>query len=664
MAASTSAIVAQTRIDPGFNLFSVEQDQEIGRQSADEVERDLPILHDRSIEAFVNAIGKRLAAVAPGADYPYQFKVVNVSDINAFALPGGYLYLNRGLIEAAENEGQLAGVMAHEMAHVALRHGTNQASKAYVGQAGLSLLAGLIRKDDHSTDDMIAAAGGFGLNSVFLKFSRGAEEKADITGAQMMAEAGYDPADMVDFFGILAEAQDHDPGKVEQFFSSHPAPTDRSARIDDEIALLTVKTIRPVGGFTKVHSELSRMRPAASMQQLAEGQTQPSRAPRPVGNDRSIPEIGVEAPSSGFRVFAQRDGLFQIDYPDNWQVFEADRGFGVTLAPDKGYLDVGGQERDLISGVIVNNYDPFENDSIDRFGDDDGPIEGNSSLIRATNDLVDQILRINPNLQIVRDSERRDRIDRSPSLSIILSGRSEITRKEERITVFTRESADNQIVYALFVAPQSEYARLNETFNRMISSLQVSDESNYDSSAGSFIDTSAPGSASETVPTGTVLKVRFDETLSSDSSQAGDRFRATVVESVRVNGRIAIPVGSTIAGRVVDAQPSKRFGGRAQMNLEFTSLTVESGIETPISASFHGQGESQTRQDAVTIGGATAGGAVVGKVLGDDSEDTALGALVGGAIGTAIAARNRGEEVTLPEGITVEIHLDAAVALR
>src|SRR6185369_16346695 len=177
---------AQTQIKPGFNLFSPQQDQEIGRQSADAAEKQLPILNDQSIVAYVGKIGKRLAAVAPGAKYPYQFKVVNLSDINAFALPGGYLYVNRGLIEAAMNEGQLAGVMAHEMAHVALRHGTSQASKAYLGQAGLALLGGLIGKDDRSTEQTIATIGGFGLNTLFLKFSRSAEEQADITGAQMM----------------------------------------------------------------------------------------------------------------------------------------------------------------------------------------------------------------------------------------------------------------------------------------------------------------------------------------------------------------------------------------------------------------------------------------------------------------------------------------------
>jgi beta-barrel assembly-enhancing protease len=663
MAMSAGVVFSQTQFKPGFNLFSVDQDQEIGRQSADEAERQLPILQDRSIEAYVDGIGKRLAAVAPGAKYPYQFKVVNASDINAFALPGGYLYVNRGLIEAAQNEGQLAGVMAHEMAHVALRHGTSQASKAYLGQAGLGLLGGLVGKDDRSTEQTIAAIGGFGLNTLFLKFSRTAEEQADITGAQMMAEAGYDPADMVALFDILADMQGRDPGKVEQFFSSHPAPANRSARINEEITLLAVNPIRPIGGFAAVKSELSRMRPAPSMQQIAQGEGAPSTSPRSGSADRPVAEIRIDGPSEQFRVFAQRDGLFQIEYPDNWHIYEADHGYGVTIAPDGGFVNVRGQERDLVSGVIVNHYDPFEAGSSDRFGSGSGLIEGSTSLDRATNDLVGQILQTNPNLEMIRDSERRSRIDGAASLSVVLSGLSPATRQEERVTVFTREIPDDHVIYALFIAPERDYDRMNATFNRMISSLRVSGETTHGSSTsstGQSIGGSSPsGSNRMTVPSGTVLMISFQETLSSASSQAGDRFTVGVVEPVRVDGRVAIAAGSTISGRVVDVQPSKRFGGRALLNLEFTSLRLASGSESPISASFHGQGESQTRRDAATIGGAAAGGAVVGRVIGKDSEDTVLGALVGGAIGTVIAARNRGQEVTLPEGIAVEIHLDA-----
>jgi len=472
---ATDTAVAQTQFKPGFNLFSPAQDQEIGRQSAAAAERELPILRDQSIEAYVDRIGERLAKVAPGADYPYQFKVVNASDINAFALPGGYLYVNRGLIGAAQNEGQLAGVMAHEIAHVALRHGTSQASKAYVAETGLGLLGGLIGKNDRSTEQRIATIGGFGLNTLFLKFSRTAEEQADVTGAQMMAAAGYDPADMVDFFAVLANEQKRNPSKVEQFFSSHPAPANRAARIDKEIELLAVNPIRPVGGFKQAKSELGRMRPAASMQQIAQGQSAPAPAPRS-GSDRSVPEIKVDGPSSEFSVFAQRNGLFEIGYPDNWRTYQADHGYGVVIAPEGGFVDAGGREPDLISGVIVNHYDPFEDDrSSDRL------VEGNSSLVEATNDLLGTILRTNPEMKMVRDSERTNRLDGAPSLSVVLSGRSPVTRQEERITLFTREVSDDHIIYALFIAAERDYERLNETFNRMISSLAVSTNATHGS---------------------------------------------------------------------------------------------------------------------------------------------------------------------------------------
>jgi predicted Zn-dependent protease len=162
-----------------------------------------------------------------------------------------------------------------------------------MAQGGLSLLGGLLREEDHSTDQQIAAIGGFGLNTLFLKFSRGAEEQADVTGAQMMAAAGYDPEDMADFFDILAATQDREPGKVAQFFSSHPAPSNRSARIDEEIALLRVNETRTVGGFDRARSELSGMRPALSMQQIADGQSSPADAPRSTSTERSVPEIRV-----------------------------------------------------------------------------------------------------------------------------------------------------------------------------------------------------------------------------------------------------------------------------------------------------------------------------------------------------------------------------------
>jgi beta-barrel assembly-enhancing protease len=272
VAASTGLILwlltlgtfGQTQVKPGFNLFSEKQDVEIGRQSAAEVDKQLPVLKDKTVQAYVNRIGKRLAAVAPGADYPYQFKVLNLSDFNAFALPGGFMYVNRGLIEAAGDEAELAGVMAHEIAHVALRHGTNQVSKAYLAQAGLGVLGGVL--GGGQTSDVIGAVGGFGLNSLFLKYSRNAEEQADIVATQMMAKAGYDPMAMARMFERLREQSGRDPGKVEQFFSSHPAPANRARRVQQEAqAVGPVKKRGPVDNFGKMQARLKKMGPAPSM---------------------------------------------------------------------------------------------------------------------------------------------------------------------------------------------------------------------------------------------------------------------------------------------------------------------------------------------------------------------------------------------------------------
>ena len=148
LAVTVSLGVAQTRITPPKNSYTPAQDVEIGQQATKEIEQQLPLLRDDSIESFVDRIGQRLVQVMPPElehrEFRYSFKVINVREINAFALPGGPMYVNRGLIQVARNEAELAGVLAHDMAHVALRHGTHQASKTYLTRGGLGILGGLL----------------------------------------------------------------------------------------------------------------------------------------------------------------------------------------------------------------------------------------------------------------------------------------------------------------------------------------------------------------------------------------------------------------------------------------------------------------------------------------------------------------------------------------
>ena len=201
------------------------------------------MLNDRNVDRYLNEIIRNLAEQAPGARYPYAIKAVNASEINAFALPGGPMYVNRGLIEAARSEAELAGVLAHEMSHVALRHGTHQASKAYLSQAGLGILGGLLGRNGGNASNIVNAIGGLGLNVVFLKFGRDDEYQADQLGAEIMARAGYDPSAMANFFELLRSEQGRDPGKLEQFFSNHPPSADREARIRDQAASLQLATV-------------------------------------------------------------------------------------------------------------------------------------------------------------------------------------------------------------------------------------------------------------------------------------------------------------------------------------------------------------------------------------------------------------------------------------
>ncbi len=458
---ASGQLIAQTKVSPGFNVFSPEQDVQVGQQSAAQVENQLPILRDRATQDYVSDIGQRLAGVVPGPKFPYQFKVVDLSDINAFALPGGFMYVNRGLIEAADDEAELAGVMAHEMAHVALRHGTNQASKAYLAQAGLGVLGGLL--GESTTGQIIGAVGGFGLNTLFLKFSRTAEEQADIVGAQMLARSGYDPMAMARMFETLREKAGRDPSKAEQFFSSHPAPKNRAARIQKEAGLIgSVEERRPIGGFERIQAQLDRLPPAQSMEQLA--QTGP-RDPRQGGRPGQTAEVRIERPSSRMKTLVQKDQVFRIDYPDNWRVYEGREGYGVTVAPEGGIVEFQNGQPSIVVGAVVNHYVPFQG----RYDDQ------RVSLADATDDLLAQITSTNPHLRVSRGSKREGALQGERTLTATLSGQSPATGQEERVTVYTQELPDGHIIYTLFIAPGRYHDQLGDTMNRMASSLRVNE---------------------------------------------------------------------------------------------------------------------------------------------------------------------------------------------
>jgi Zn-dependent protease with chaperone function len=467
----------QTIVKPGFNIFSVDQDVEIGRQSAIQAEKQLPMLSNAAVSRYVSSIGARLAAQAPGPKFAYRFKVVNVSEVNAFALPGGFVYVNRGLISKARTEGELAGVMAHEIAHVALRHPTNQASKAYLAQQGLGILGGLLGgKSQSSTGQVIGAVGGFGLNTLFLKFSRSVESQADVVGSQIMARAGYNPVEMATFFGYLAQQAGGDPSKFATFMSDHPAPADREARVRQEASLLgPVHLSALAGNLGTIQRQLGSLPAALTSAQAA--QYQSPNSGQTADHARGL---SIERPSSQFHVFQQAQGVYRLDKPDNWNAYVASGGYGVTIVPRGGFSTASSGRQNISYGVIVNHYVPFDGAVGTHFVDPNGSMFGQTPLDQATSDLVRNILASNRYLTRVGDSVESQVMAGHPSLSVQLAGRSPETGLNERVTVVARQLPDDHVVYMLLIAPEAEYAALTPTFDRMVRSFRGDERVSHD----------------------------------------------------------------------------------------------------------------------------------------------------------------------------------------
>jgi predicted Zn-dependent protease len=239
-----------------ITLVSVEDEIAIGRQANAQVRKQVPEMRDEQTVAYVRLIGQRLVRQAPGPKYPYSFSAADYREINAFALPGGPIWIHRGVLHSATNESQVAGVLAHEIAHVAQRHAADQLTNATLTNLGLSLLGSVLGNSGGAGAAQIAA--GFLANGVFLKFSRDDEREADRVGLDILRRAGWDGRGMVELFEILRRESARDPGSVEVFFSSHPSPQDRIARLQADV------TRRPGGTrdsqqFQRIKARLLRM---------------------------------------------------------------------------------------------------------------------------------------------------------------------------------------------------------------------------------------------------------------------------------------------------------------------------------------------------------------------------------------------------------------------
>jgi peptidase M48-like protein len=449
LALSVGSAGAQTKITPDPNKYSLQQDIELGREAADEARKQLPMLNDERVDDYVEQVGGNLVGAIPPefrhAGFRYTFDVVNQKEINAFALPGGPMFLNRGMIEASRSEAEMAGVMAHEISHVILRHGTAQATKGQKFQVGAvagQILGAIV---GGAAGSIISQGTQFGLGAYFLKYSREYERQADLLGAQLMARAGYDPRAMASMFQTI---QSEGGRSGPEWLSSHPDPGNRSAAITKEASMLRVQGNADTGQFSPVQARLRGMSPAYTAEQIARGQAKS----RPTGTaGRSV---NVPPPSTRFRTYSPANFL-RVSVPTNWQ--PQDTGSGVTYAPDGGYQADGRGQTTFTHGIEI------------------GVAQGGTgNLQRDTQQLLQNFARSNPQLQRAGNTRRVNMGDRE-GLATPLANVSDVTGQREYVNLSTAQLRDGTILYMIGVAPQSEAAAYERTFQRVRETLEIAD---------------------------------------------------------------------------------------------------------------------------------------------------------------------------------------------
>lgn len=452
-AAQRSSNLAQGYPKPGgFNIYSRDQEVAVGKQASAEVDKQVPVLEaSHPVSQYVRRLGERLAAQAPEPKYPYTFKVVNMKEINAFALPGGPVYINLGIIRAAESEAEVAGVVGHETAHVFMRHSTRQASKGALAQLGAAVLGGAL---GGGVGGQLAQLGiQVGATGVFLKYSRDAEREADLVGARLMYDAGYDPQASVSFFRKLAQQSGGSRGP--EFLASHPDPGNRAANVAEAIKGL------PAKNYTQSSSEFSRIKQQAmamnplSAEEVARQQKQGSAGSGSGQSSAGImnaPRREDVMPSGGSTTYDSN--VFSMRRPGNWEAVEGQSG--VTIAPRAGLSGSA-----VAYGVIVSAFAPQQSRTLDE----------------ATEELVRGIQQGNPQVQVSGNMESL-RVNGVDARSIELTGPSPIRGNNgqplrERNWVVTLPRQDGSVLYLVFVAPENDFRTLQGTFEDMLRSLRV-----------------------------------------------------------------------------------------------------------------------------------------------------------------------------------------------
>lgn len=427
---------------PCKNSFTPDREIAEGKKAEAQVYKEMPVLPDSSpITQYVQKLGAKLVQFAPGYQWSYSFHVVNQADINAFALPGGPIFVNLGTIQAAETEAQLAGVMAHEISHVVMRHATCNITKQQ-GQAPWwalgQLAAGVLLP---GAGGALAAEGvGAAAGMTFLKMGRDAEKQADLMGTDIAYDAGYDPRGMVQFFEIIQ-------GKYgqggSQFLSDHPNPGNRTEYVNAEIQTLPPRAqwVKTTPEFQKIHKQAMAMH-AYSSKEVSSGAWRGGQGPA------SGPAPAATGPVD-YQPNGQWTGFdssgFSLQYPANWQVAQ-NNGNSATIAPVGGAAD-----GNVTYGLILDGFQPKQG----------------ADLGAATNQLIAAMQQGNAGMKAATGIDDI-RVNQRAGKSVEF-----LNQGTERDWLVTIMRNDGSVNYLVFVAPAKDFESLRPTFEQMLRTFRV-----------------------------------------------------------------------------------------------------------------------------------------------------------------------------------------------
>ncbi len=463
--------------NPGKTSMSKDNQHALGMETAAQVFQQMPVLPDYSEESqYIRQLGKKLVAtIPPEYSWPFEFHVIPDKQINAFALPGGQMFINVGTLTSARTEAELAGVMGHEMAHVYMQHSAKQASK---GQT-TSMLAGIASAVLGGT--VGSKAGGLvgqlgqmgiqmGTQGLLMKYSRNDESQADAVGAVILYKAGYNPQSMVDFFKTMGAVAGAAPPEL---FSSHPNPGNRQEAIKKQIAnwpatdyvgesasfneahkhALQVKTYSP----QEIQAGAEAGQWAAVNKQNGAGLYSPGEGTFPNRASGPPSPVSLESVQPSQKMTTADLGPLKISRPENWPVtLPEQKGQFVTIAHQAGVTNRG-----VGYGVLLNGAA--------------GPEGQRVSVHDMTLQLIKQIQQSNeleqlgdPQPLTVAGVEGRSTFLRSPSPFPDSKGQTQ----PERDWLVTVPMKDGSLIFMIFVAPEADFARLEPTYQAMVKSVQ------------------------------------------------------------------------------------------------------------------------------------------------------------------------------------------------